>query len=640
MRISLTILLAVLACASNGQPVLDFTGHDFARGNTSLRGEWEFYWDQLLSPADLNTGKYRPDLMRVPSGWTRSGKYSNLGKATYRVRITLPSGRETDLSFYFPPVRCAAKVWVNGVLKDSLGVVGDRDRYRSRLSGLLLSVPQESEVELVVQVANYDYLYGGLVSGVILGRTSVIQRDINIKSGLDTIFAGSLLAMFVYLVIMFSLYRRGYSFLYLAMICICVALRTVVLESGSVLLPQLFPNTGWELWKKIEFFSVYAIVAFFPLYVGSVFKTVSNKIIEKIFIMISVVLCSVVLMTPQYVYGHLLDVCHIGLLAGFAYAVAVIYKALRARIQDARVLLIGVLAAFPFIFLEILKNTSLLNVDLPFTYLVEFGVLTFLLFQIYVLGNHYAKAYLSLEKLVDERTLELSQANKIKDKLLSIISHDIKSPFNSLRGIIGLFNQGYVTGEELGPIMQKVESQMDVTNLLIENVLLWVRSQMAGVSISREPIAVGGLVNEHLSLYKAKAAEKNVVLSKEVDDTLMVMADKQVLSLVLRNLISNAIKYSFESGKVVVSADKQNGFVVLSICDEGKGMSQLTLERLVNHEESLSSEPGTGNEMGTGLGLMVSRDYLAQMGSELRIESVLGKGSTFRVILHDAELSV
>ncbi len=100
-------------------------------------------------------------------------------------------------------------------------MVGNRENYHSRLSGLLLSVPSEKEVELVVQVANYDYLNGGLVSGVWLGRTSEIQHDINIKSGLDTIFAGSLLAMFVYLAMMFLLYRRGYSFLFLAMICLC-----------------------------------------------------------------------------------------------------------------------------------------------------------------------------------------------------------------------------------------------------------------------------------------------------------------------------------------------------------------------------------------------------------------------------------
>ena len=156
------------------------------------------------------------DLLHVPSSWNHDGKYSNLGKGTYRVKVRLPEGNKTDLSFYFPPVRCAAKVWVNGVLKDSIGMVGNRENYHSRISGLLLSVPAEKEVELVVQVANYDYLNGGLVSGVWLGRTSEIQHDINIKSGLDTIFAGSLLAMFVYLAMMFLLYRRGYSFLFLA----------------------------------------------------------------------------------------------------------------------------------------------------------------------------------------------------------------------------------------------------------------------------------------------------------------------------------------------------------------------------------------------------------------------------------------
>ena len=90
-----------------------------------------------LSPDDLKSGAPPGDLLHVPSSWTRDGKYSNLGKGTYRVKIRLPERDKTDLSFYFPPVRCAAKVWVNGVLKDSIGMVGNRENYHSRLSGLL-----------------------------------------------------------------------------------------------------------------------------------------------------------------------------------------------------------------------------------------------------------------------------------------------------------------------------------------------------------------------------------------------------------------------------------------------------------------------------------------------------------------------
>jgi signal transduction histidine kinase len=631
MRI-LTILLAFFLTPACAQVVLDFSQHNFAAGKARLNGQWEFYWDQLLSPDDLKSDAPPADLLYVPSSWSHDEKYSNLGKGTYRIKIRLPEEDKTDLSFYFPPVRCAAKVWVNGVLKDSIGMVGSIENYHSRLSGLLLSVPPQGEVELVVQVANYDYLNGGLVSGVWLGRTSEIHRDINIKSGLDTIFAGSLFAMFVYLTMMFLLYRRGYSFLFLAMICLAVALRTLVIESGSVLLPQLFPSSEWAIWKKIEFFSVYAIVALFPLYVSSVFPTVSRKKINWIFITLASALCAVVIATPQYIYGRLLDIAHMGLLGGFAYAFWVISKGLKQKIQDARILLTGVLAAFPFILLEIIKNTSFLNVRLPFTYLVEFGVLTFLLFQVYVLGNHYAKAYQSLEKLVDERTLELSQANKIKDRLLSIISHDIKGPFNSMRAIIGLFNQGIIKGEELGPVMKQIENQMAITNLLIENVLFWVRSQMAGVSISVEPVLLGNLVNEHLSLYETAAAGKKLQLVNEIHNELSVNADKHILSLVLRNLISNAIKYSFENGKISISADKIDGHVSLSISDNGTGMSESTMTKLLQRED-LASEVGTQNEMGTGLGLMVSREYLLKMGSDLTVESVLGKGSTFRISL-------
>ena len=150
MRLTLTFLLAFLLFPAVGQKVLDFTEHDFSRGKARLNGQWEFYWDQLLSPSELSSGAHAGELVSVPSSWIGDGKHPGLGKGTYRVMVRLPKENQTDLSFYFPPVRCAVKVWVNGILKDSIVVVGDRENYHSRLSGLLLSVPDTYVVELVV----------------------------------------------------------------------------------------------------------------------------------------------------------------------------------------------------------------------------------------------------------------------------------------------------------------------------------------------------------------------------------------------------------------------------------------------------------------------------------------------------------
>jgi hypothetical protein len=139
MRILLTILLVLPLASASGQAVLDFSDHDFAKGSVTLSGQWDFYWDKLLSPDDLKSAIHASDLVTVPSSWNRDGNYPGLGKGTYRIKVRLPEGDQTDLSFYFPPVRCSARIWVNGILKDSLGIVGDREAYHSRLSGLLLS---------------------------------------------------------------------------------------------------------------------------------------------------------------------------------------------------------------------------------------------------------------------------------------------------------------------------------------------------------------------------------------------------------------------------------------------------------------------------------------------------------------------
>lgn len=600
-------------------------------GVVYLYGEWEFYWNQLLTPGELKNAS--PQYLYVPGSWHRQGDYDVLGYATYRCTFKLPEG-SAGLSLRCPVFNSASKVWLNGKLVGETGVVSkDREQYKAELKGLVFSIPDNvQENELVIQIANYSYFSAGFPRTPQIDRTTEIVARLNRTNGVENFFAGSLIAMFIYQLILYFLYHRGKPYLWLALICFGVAVRAMIVHGGSFLLPNLYPFIPSELWKKLEFGSVYAISALFPLYVYHLFIDNSPKKPIYFFVTVAGLMVGAVIFTPQYVYGKLLDVAHVSLLLGFIYAVYSITKAWRAGNPDARIILFGVLASFPFILLEIIKNSALLYVNINLNYLVELGVLVFLIFQVYLLANHYAKSYQNLERTVEERTGQLVTANTVKDRLLSVVSHDIKSPLNSLRGILQIYNSGAITKEEFDHFAKKLEDDLNKTTMLVDNILSWTTSQLKGVQPKMERFDLHLLVEDNVALFDTIAKHKKISLRHNVGKYQYISFDRNILNLVLRNLLSNAIKFSFEGGEIRIEVQKADDRMDIKVIDQGKGMDAQTLAMLAVPSKAVSTS-GTQNEKGTGLGLNLCKEYLEKAGGQLIIQSIAGKGSTFIIQL-------
>lgn len=614
----------------------------FDEGETVfVEGEWEFYWEQLYAPTDFQTDRPAPSYTVAPLSWHQhTAAYPRLGYATYRTQLQFPP-QHRNLSLLLPAVHCAATIWLNGKEVAKIGKVGKTgDEYRGNISTAVITIPENTQTaELVIQVANFTAYKGGLTEEMLVGDASVIARRLSISKGVESFFAGSLIAMFIQQMILFLMFRRGKAYLYLSLICLAVAVRALITNSTSFLFPDLFPSVPFEVWRKAEFFSVYAIVAFFPLYVASLFPEQVKKNFLRALVALAAVLCLVVLITPLYFYGRLLDVAHAGLLGGFVFSFWVIFKAWANGNTDARIIFWGVAASFPFVFAEILKN-SFLRAEVPFDlYLVELGVLVFLLFQVYMLSNHFSNSYTqlevyshSLENSVRQRTEELSKSNEIKDKLLSIVAHDLRSPLHSLKGILNVYKVGAVTKDEMDPFVARIEDELDRNNILVDNILFWATDQMQGEGINVEALDVHSLTEEHIMLFGTLASRKNIKLVNAVTPRTLALADKSILGMVLRNLISNAIKFTNENGTVVIADQKETGQVILSIEDSGVGMSEEQVNALFT-TKLMKSARGTANEKGAGIGLSLCSDYVKKMGGSLWVESILGKGSKFYVSL-------
>ena len=260
-------------------------------------------------------------------------------------------------------------------------------------------------------------------------------------------------------------------------------------------------------------------------------------------------------------------------------------------------------------------------------------------FQISVFSpnpGYFATTFVDItERMRNEEALKENEAHlrelvATKDKFFSIIAHDLKSPFNSILGLSNLLveqiQEKNLEGiEEYARIIQK--SSTTVFNLLM-NLLEWARSQTGRMEFSREYIELGSLINEVIELSNESAHQKSIKIIKELPRNLLVFADKAMINTILRNLISNAIKFTYPGGLIIVSAEKELDELKISISDNGIGIKKEAIGKLFRIDEN-NIRMGTQNEIGTGLGLILCKEFIEKHRGKIWVESEIGKGSKF-----------
>lgn len=232
---------------------------------------------------------------------------------------------------------------------------------------------------------------------------------------------------------------------------------------------------------------------------------------------------------------------------------------------------------------------------------------------------------------IEAQNEELHKLNTTKDKFFSIIAHDLKNPFNSILGIVELIDEDYDKMEDVQKkeLIKHVRQASNNSYTLLENLLYWSRSQLNKINYEPVSIDLFEMVNSILELLRIHAEEKNINLISEVEKSVFIYADKDMINTVLRNLVSNAVKFTKPKGSVIVNADSKDGTVTIRVEDTGVGMSGENVDKLFNLEE-LHSTKGTKGEKGTGLGLILCKEFLDKSGSKIEVESVIGKGSVFK----------
>ena len=236
--------------------------------------------------------------------------------------------------------------------------------------------------------------------------------------------------------------------------------------------------------------------------------------------------------------------------------------------------------------------------------------------------------------LLQQQTVELTELNNLKNKLFSVIAHDLKTPMYSLRGLFRTIQLQDVPPKKIKAMLPDMINNLNYTTGLMENLLQWAKSQMQSGTVKIQTLNLNTAIGEVAQLMQLTAAAKQINIATKLCDAVFVTADKDMIDLVLRNLLSNAVKFTPAAGTVTFGVNKTTAGVEVFVLDTGRGISKEAMQK-INRNDYYSTN-GTAHEPGTGLGLMLCKEFLLKNNSRLVIDSEEGKGSRFSFVLPPA----
>ncbi|MBL7110316.1 MAG: sensor histidine kinase [Bacteroidales bacterium] len=625
----------------------------------NLNGEWEFFWDKLLEPEDFKTGQPPvPDCFPVvPSYWngyTVNGKeLPGQGHGTYRLRIILPEYRPSNIMFDLPVFDVSYKVYLNDIMAGMSGVTGTSKEdsepgYNPKLT--MYSVDSDT-LQVLVQVSNYYHRRGGFWKSVRMGGTTKLVQLNNRYELISYLSLGVLLAFSLFFLSFFAFYRKDYITLFFALALFGIFAR---LATTDIYPAKLFFNLPWKCMIRVEYLGTFLAFVAGSWYFYSIYP---SKIVRKInygntFLCIAIGLF--IWLTDVDVFAYTMLYFQPAVVVMMLYYLVVSsYKSIRRKKWQDIVYFLSII-----VFVGALINDMMIaNSQTALTkgYTVHFAMQIFVFAQAVMIIKSWVNTYIekerlnkeiediniNLEKRVSERTEELNIRNReledalhFKDRVFSIIAHDLKSPIASLIQNSELINDDEPF-ENRRAIFSSFKELAQSAGDLIDNLLYWGRSQGDQIAFRPEVCDLAEIVQENLKLFNEGSKQKAISLNLQTIPESTAYCDKELIHIVLRNLISNALKYSHRGGKVILkifNKPEAGEQLFISVEDNGIGMTESFREKLFGEEE-ITTTPGTEMEKGTGLGLKLCYDLVRINQGNIEVKSEPGKGTEFIIDL-------
>ncbi|MFI2856546.1 ATP-binding protein [Paenibacillus sp. JSM ZJ436] len=641
-----------------------------SQGTLLLDGEWEFYWDQLLEPADFASNEpsnLDPLWVQVPMPWTEyimNGQpLPHEGYATYRLRVLLPQAwtapRQT-LGIYPKSIASAYEIWINGSLRGGNGTVGTEreDTHPKSYPDTIYFEPVTGWNDIVIQVANFHQRNSGIWQGMELGTSESISRLRTSRVAAQIFVIGIFFMMSMYYFFVYFNRRKEVSVLLFGGLCLSVGIRTIVLGESTAL--YFLPGLSWEWAVKAEYISISMVALTLVFFVNREYPQESVSWAPRTAGIVLAGFILFFLLTPARIYTHYLSLFIWGLLFPVLMYTLFVYilSALRRR-RGSLTTALGFLFFTLFALNDMLFYTGLLATD----DLLSIGLLGFLITQALNLSARFSRAIAekeqlaeqlwqsnrSLERTVAERTYSLQQSNaslqeanhkmadleKFRVRLLSNISHELGTPITSIKGFAKALRDGIITADA-PKYANRIYERSILMERMIHDLIELSKLETNQITFQMEELAPVVFFKELFQKYEWEIEDKGIqcVILVPAEPALpwVLSGDPLRLEQVLSNLISNALRFTEPGGCITLrlvlgGIEGNRPAALVTVEDTGIGIEPELHQHIF--ERFAQARQPSSKAQGSGLGLAICREIVHYHHGEIKVRSDPGKGSAF-----------
>ncbi len=544
--------------------VLDLSDWDFARdGIVNLEGEWEFYWQKLLTPQDFSAEPLPqkdfffvvPDI--VNNYQAEDKEISGKGYFTYRVILKLKEGFNKNLALKFSRTSgTALRIWINDKLVLTEGKPGKNkaEMIPGWVPEIINFKPEKPKVEIVVQASNYYHYKSGLAGSTLLGLEEQIRTAREGRIVFDMLLFGALLIMSFYHLGLFIFRPKDSSPLYFSLFCLIVNIRLAV--TGEAYLVEFFNLSYGVIYKML--LSYYLAVPVFCLFIASLYPREFSKKVLTGSQILGVSFYLFVILVPTEISSFTLPYELITLFFSCYCLYSIVLAVIRGK-EGALLLLIGFSFLFIFIINDLLYSSRIINTG----YYFHLGLFVFVLFQSFILSKRFMSAFSRIEFMSEqlkEKNTTLVQMDKFKDEFIASTSKEFKLPLNTIISSAEsiIYNYSSFLQDSLIEDLAAIISTGKGLNYMINNFIDYSNIKQGDIDLNKEKLEVYEIIEYTIKFFKPFVGNKDINFYNNIKQkSFIVRADKSRLIQVIYNLLDDVCRFT-EKGMIFFSAVKKD----------------------------------------------------------------------------------
>ncbi|EGT5417475.1 histidine kinase [Clostridioides difficile] len=626
--------------ASNG--ILTIDNDTFTKGQlVFLIDDWEFYNHKIFKPNDFTEQDIKPEYVFIgqyPDFSMRKGNQSPYGNATYRMRIK-NEGKDKLLSLELPEIFSASEVWINGEMVSKLGDVGT-EKYRPKIKNSVVSFIAKKNTEIIINVSNFSHYYSGLYYPPALGETKDISNMMFYRLLFYSIICFTTFAIAIFSLSVWFLSNKSKIYLYFGCMCVFFAIHVSYPFVHLLGLPLV------SFTYAVEDLSYFMVVLCIICINGSISKIEENKVYRFLILplgitmsIISIVIPIILLPYDMYfvnIYGKLIDIYKyiVFIYILMSSLVSIYKKTCSEHISSYILVSVNTVFGISILFDAVTSNrfepifTGWQTEYCGFVIVILFSVMMINRNRIIIKENE--KLTRNLEHEVEVRTNELTTLLNERKRFLADVAHDLKAPVSAIQAFIDLIKVGNIhVDEETRTYLYAINQKSNEVQNRVRSLQEFT-SQDKSIGIS-EKICLNNFIKEiyENNLPDTQACGVNFeayVLEKKI----YAKINKEMLTRAFENLIYNALTFTPFDGKIILSMDKEDGFAIIKISDNGKGIPPENIPKVFDR---FFTERDNNEPKGQGLGLYIVKSIIREHGGEIFVDSELGKGTVFTIKL-------